>query len=402
MIDSSQMLKHIKTNLPIVCVEKFIKGKNGQIIDWGIRQNKIPDTWKNSQGEGVRVLVIDTGHPFHNDISDNSIIGENFVNDEVNEDLNGHQTHCTGIICAKNNKFGMVGVAPMSKCISVKALNKRGSGTFSSLLKALDYAIKIQPDIISMSLGSTTYSSLIHSKIKQLYDMGIPVVCAAGNSGNSGVNYPAALPETIAVASYNEAGNISTFSSKGQQIDWAAPGEKIYSTYLNNNYSILSGTSMACPFVVGIIALMLSKHKKQEDKTGENDCKSVEQIKKHLLKYTLDKGVLGKDNSWGYGIINIHKLIEDQPKGDRPNQPEPPGPPQKPEKKPVEAPEKGFLKKNIAWVLCGIFLCISLVLAILLLMENSNNINIPYIDENGNVDWDKKMEEEINERKPMD
>ena len=66
---------------------------------------------------------------------------------------------------------------------------------------------------------------------------------------------------------------------------------------------------MACPFVVGVIALMLSKHRKQEKAGGFNNCKTIEDIKQHLLKYTIDKGEKGKDNSWGYGIINVKDLI---------------------------------------------------------------------------------------------
>jgi len=391
MIDQMQIIKHIKTHLPVVCLDQIIQYEDSQIVDWGLVQNKIPETWKITKGEGIKVMVIDTGHPVHSDIGDNVIIGDNFVEDEPHEDLNGHQTHCVGIICAKNNKFGMVGVAPEAQCISVKALNKNGSGNFSSLAKALDYAIKIKPDIISMSLGSPTYSALIHQKIKTLYNLNIPVVCAAGNSGNGGVNYPAAFKETIAVASYNKQGKISFFSSKGEEVDWATPGEKIYSTYLNNKYSVLSGTSMACPFLVGIIALMLSKHRLEESKTGFNDCKTISQIKEHLLKYTQDKGAGGKDDQWGYGVINIKEMILDKNPDDK--LPEPPLTPN-PEPKPKPEPESrpSFLKKSLAWVIFGCFLLTTLVLYIASTIQDDDNIDIPYIDEQGNIDWDKKFE----------
>ena len=152
--------------------------------------------------------------------------------------------------------------------------------------EALEYAVKTKPDIVSMSLGAPRSFPYIHQLIKKLHNLNIPVVCAAGNSGNAGVNFPAKYEETISVAAYDINGNIASFSSKGPEVDWAAPGVNIYSTFLNNTYRRLSGTSMACPFVVGIIALMLAKHRKQEEETGENDCKTVDQIKEHLLKYT--------------------------------------------------------------------------------------------------------------------
>ena len=92
------------------------------------------------------------------------------------------------IICAKDNETGMVGVAPNAKCISVKALAKNGSGSYKSLTEALDYAIEVKPDVVSMSLENSSPSPALHKRIKKLYEMNIPVVCASGNSGTGGVN----------------------------------------------------------------------------------------------------------------------------------------------------------------------------------------------------------------------
>jgi subtilisin family serine protease len=174
----------------------------------------------------------------------------------------------------------------------------------------LDFAIKVQPNVVSMSLGSSSTSDAEYQRIKKLYEMNIPVVCAAGNSGGKGVEYPAKYPETIAVAAYDKNGFIANFSAVGEEVDFAAPGVEIYSTYLNNEYAMLAGTSMATPWITGVILLLLSKHLKQEKETGQNDCKTVEQIKEHLRKYTIDKGYVGKDKYYGYGIIDVEHLIE--------------------------------------------------------------------------------------------
>ena len=120
----------------------------------------------------------------------------------------------------------------------------------------------------------------------------------------------------------------------------------IYSTFLNNGYASLSGTSMACPFITGVICLMLAKHKKQEAETGKNDCKTIAEIREHLLKYTKDKGEVGKDNSWGYGVIDVEKLIggedKEEPPVEEPVEEEPPV-----EEPPVEEPvEEELWKKN--------------------------------------------------------
>ena len=404
-----------ETKLPNYEINEQL-GSLSQRIDWGLKQLNVPSTWSITKGEGITVMVIDTGHPVHPDIGDNAIEGKNCIPNEPLEDENGHQLHCTGIICAKDNQTGMVGVAPEAKCISVKALNKNGSGSYQGLTEALDYAIQMKPDLVSMSLGGSSPSSAMHSRIKKLYDMNIPVICAAGNSGDGGVNYPAAFDETIAVAAYDKYGNVARFSSKGEKVEWAAPGVNIYSTFLNDGYASLSGTSMACPFIAGVVALMLAKHKKQEEATGMNDCKTVAQIREHLLKYTKDKGDVGRDNSWGYGVIDVEKLIgggeepveeeppveepvEEEPPVEEPVEEEPPlpNPPSPPpveeppedDKPPVEVPKKK--KKNTLFIVIGVVVVVSII-GIALVMSNKVDIPTPpYFDENGEIDWDEKF-----------
>ena len=394
-------------------------GSLSQRIDWGLRQLNVPSTWSVTKGEGITAMVIDTGHPVHPDIGDNAIKGKNCISGEPIEDENGHQLHCTGIICAKDNETGMVGVAPEAKCISVKALAKNGSGTYYGLAEALDYAIEMKPDVVSMSLGGPAPSSVLHDRIKTLYEMNIPVVCAAGNSGDGGVNYPAAFDETIAVAAYDRWGKIANFSSKGEKVEWAAPGVNIYSTFLNNGYASLSGTSMACPFITGVICLMLAKHKKQEAETGKNDCKTVAQIREHLLKYTKDKGEVGKDNSWGYGVIDVEKMIKD---GEEVSEPTPtptntvtntptktPTPtntktPTKTHTKtqtPTNTPDKvkPKPKKNkLPLIIGGVVAVIGIIGAVIYFATKQDEViipNPPYINEHGEIDWDKKYEQEI-------
>ena len=89
------MQKEFLLFLPDYTVEEEFAAMS-QLIDWGLKQSRIPETWKVSEGEGVRVLVIDTGHPVHSDLDANTEIGENFILDEGHEDFNGHQTHWYG------------------------------------------------------------------------------------------------------------------------------------------------------------------------------------------------------------------------------------------------------------------------------------------------------------------
>ena len=106
-----------RVSLPHFTVEKELQASFQQ-VDWGLKQLKIPEIWKTTQGEGVTVLVIDTGHPVHFDLSKNCIEGKNFSNEGIEDQWTPHSLRC--IICAMNNETGMVGVAPKSKCISVR------------------------------------------------------------------------------------------------------------------------------------------------------------------------------------------------------------------------------------------------------------------------------------------
>jgi subtilisin family serine protease len=314
---------------------------------WGISQTKIPSTWKVTQGEGETVMVIDTGWSDHKDLGDNCQKGISVVSGSKIDDKEGHGTHCAGVIAAKNNSTGMVGVAPKATVIAVKALGDNGSGSYAGVAKALEYAIETKPSVVSMSLGSPTSTKRIETAIKKLYDMGIPVVCAAGNDGSAGVDYPGKYPETIAIAAYDNKGNIGSFSAIGEEVDFAAPGVNIYSTYLKHRYAVLSGTSMACPFVSGVIALLLAKHKKQEAEGKVNDCRTVEEIRQHLLKYTIDKGYVGKDNKWGYGLLDVENMIlaKNDPELNLPVFEEP-----TPEPEPTPKPPRRF-KSFWEWVL---------------------------------------------------
>ena len=276
---------------------------------WGIEQLNVPDTWKVTRGKGIKVMVIDTGSTDHPNLSVDRNNSKNFCKFETIWDENGHSTHCCGIIAAKGQD-DLFGVAPEAEIIICKTLDREGAGDSSAIIKALRYAKDVKPDVISMSLGYYYADQRIAEAIKELHKLNIPIVAAAGNDGHGNkVNFPARHDEVICVAAYDKEGNIADFSNQSNHVDFAAPGVNIYSTWLNGGYASISGTSMATPFVAGIVALLIAKHRKQEKETGMNDCKTVKQIKEHLIKYADDKGVVGKDKAWGYGVIDLNELI---------------------------------------------------------------------------------------------
>ena len=384
-----------KTKLPPVEVEEImsvLSEKQG----WGWTQLNIPKVWTATKGKDITIGVIDTGVPQHTDLDDNVIEGINCIPGEDIYDKHGHQTHCVGIIAAENNNTGMVGVAPRAKCICIKGLSDSGSGTYGGLIQALEYCLETRHDgtkrvdIVSMSLGGKSPSPQMEQVINKLTEAGIPVICAAGNDGAGGVNYPAAYENTIAVAAYDKAGNIASFSSKGPEVDFAKPGVNIYSTYLNNSYARMSGTSMATPFMAGVVALLLSRRRLK------GPSPSVQEIKKLLIQKSDDKGVAGRDENWGYGVVNVESLIlGDKPKPTPEPTPKPtpePTPKPTPEPTPVPTPKPVKKKNNIAWIVLGVFVALAGVIGMSQCDEQVDIPEPPYMDENGNVDWDKKYE----------
>jgi minor extracellular protease Epr len=275
------------------------------IIDWGVIDFEVPKLWNKNKGENINIMVCDTGISRHEDLNDN-IDYEKAVSCIHGEDYTDHQGHGTcvaGVIAAKESGFGIVGVAPKAKIIPVKSLSNRGFAGNSSLEKTLKYALDIKPDIVNMSLGGRApQSQNFYNLLKELYNINIPVVCAMGNYGENYSCFPADYRETIGVTSYRRDKNISTFSSRSLNADFALPGENILTTNLNNQYSIVNGTSFAAPFLSGLIAIILSEAKKKNIKY------TIPQLKEILVKSCDDYGPAGKDNLFGYGIIKVEKL----------------------------------------------------------------------------------------------
>jgi len=235
-----------------------------QPIPWGIARINADDAWNISSGSGVKVAVIDTGiDRDHPDLDANLAGCLNFIQSwKTCEDDNGHGTHVSGIIAAENNNIGVVGVAPQAKIYALKVLNRQGSGYLSDIIEALDWAVANQMQVVNMSLGTSSDVLSFHEAVKRVNAAGIIQVAAAGNSGPTAdsVIYPARYSEVIAVSATDSNNQVPSWSSRGPEVDLAAPGVNSNATYLKGGYKILSGTSMAAPHVTGVVALRLEDH----------------------------------------------------------------------------------------------------------------------------------------------
>lgn len=238
---------------------------------------KARDVWEISkQGEGNVVAVLDTGvDTDHQNLSRNIIGGYNFSEDDkgdptIFEDYAGHGTHVAGIIAAYQDKGrGIFGVAPRSKLLILKVMNRHGVGSYKSITEAINYAIDWtgpngeKVNVINMSLGGPAPNEKMHNAIKKARKKGITLVAAAGNEGDGNPNsfersYPGYYKEVIQVGSVNKELKPSFFSNNNVNIDFVAPGENVYSTHLDNKFVELTGTSMAAPYVAGSVALILN------------------------------------------------------------------------------------------------------------------------------------------------
>ncbi len=261
-----------------------------EITDWGLMHANIPLYHDNGvMGQGVTVAVLDTGISPHTDLDGNVVVPYSDTVGSDGIDRQGHGTHVAGIIGAIKNGSGIVGVAPACKLIGVKVLGDNGHGGYASIEAGIQAAMDAGAHIINMSLGASVEPPVsLHQKIIEAANRGIIIVAAAGNDSGA-VNYPAKYPEIIAVGAIDERGNLADFSSHGPEISVVAPGVNIYSTYLNNQFAVLRGTSQASPFIAGICALLLS-----EDMQKNNGNRTILSVQGMLE--ALDKICDPKDN----------------------------------------------------------------------------------------------------------
>ncbi len=228
-----------------------------RLITWGT------DRVGYGDGTGKTAWIIDSGIDFdHPDLNVDVTRSKSFIAGNTSaRDENGHGTHVAGIIGAKNNSIGILGVASGAKLVSLRVLGANGEGTLSSIIQALAYvnANAAAGDVVNMSLGEDTTSQILDQQVQNTASRGILIAIAAGNDGKPAHNFSPgrANGENIfTVSAIDSLDNFASFSNYGNDaVDVAAPGVHILSTYTNNRYAIMSGTSMAAPHVAGLLLL---------------------------------------------------------------------------------------------------------------------------------------------------
>src|SRR3990167_4961606 len=280
-----------------------------ETIDWGLTVSNIPAFWKETDGKDVTVCVLDTGCPTHIDLKEAITDCKDFT-DSSTADKQGHSTHVCGIIGARKNNIGVIGVAPGCNIIVGKVLSDNGQGNFDWLIKGLEWAIEKKADIVNMSLGANTSSDIhpVKNAIEKCLKLGITLVTAVGNENSPTLNIPARYG-TIAVGAMDKNKKKASFSNTGLGIGFVAPGVDIYSTWIDNQYVKSSGSSMAAPIISGICALILSKHKKNPQ--SKTPITNQSQMFEHLKRLVVDLGSPGYSKDYGYGLVDLSKYQDD-------------------------------------------------------------------------------------------
>src|SRR5688572_2679759 len=214
-------------------------------------------------GVGKTAWIIDSGIDFdHPDLTVDVTKSRSFVNGLPSaDDANGHGTHVAGIIGAKNNSIGVLGVASGANLVSLRVLDPDGVGSLSSIIQALGFVNTNGKagDVVNLSLGEEGISEILDDQVQNTANRGIFIAIAAGNDHVPAIQFsPARVngPNIFTVSAIDSLDRFASFSNYGNDVvDFAAPGVRIPSTYSNGRYAILSGTSMAAPHVAGLLLL---------------------------------------------------------------------------------------------------------------------------------------------------
>lgn len=242
-----------------------------RLITWNINRVGYGD------GRGKTAWVIDTGIDFdHPDLNVDASRSRSYISGSTSaDDENGHGTHVAGIIGARNNTFGVLGVASEATLVALKVLDEDGEGTLSAIVLALSYvsANAKAGDVVNMSVGGESASEILDQQVRNTAAKGIFIAIAAGNEGEPAGKYSPGRTNganIYTVSAVDSLDRFASFSNYGNDVvDVAAPGVRILSCWLNNRYAYASGTSMAAPHVAGL--LLLKGNNISSSGTAKND-----------------------------------------------------------------------------------------------------------------------------------
>ncbi|MEM9712445.1 MAG: S8 family serine peptidase [Actinomycetota bacterium] len=269
---------------------------------WGLDAIEVEQTWDAVDGTGTTIAVIDTGvRATHEDLTGRLLPIVDLLDGRVDgtEADHFHGSHVSGIaVATAGNDLGIRGVAPGARVLPIRALGVNGTGSTATVAEGILHAVEQDVDVINLSLGANSPSTVINGAIEHAIANDIVVVAAAGNSAERGnpTIWPAALPGVLTVGAIDATGGRASFSSFGPYVDVVAPGRDVVSTQQRDDgaYGGASGTSMAAPHVAAVAALV-----RQADPSL-----SEAEVRELVTSTATDLGAPGRDDQTGDGLVD--------------------------------------------------------------------------------------------------
>lgn len=275
-----------------------------QTIPWGVERINAPALWTEVTGKGVKVAVMDSGVNFEHPDFVKSLMGGYNAIDPAQPPMDdyGHGTLVSGVIAAQNNRIGIVGVAPDVELYSIKVLDKYGEGDISAIADGIDWCIKNKIQVVNMSFAIAEDKPLLNTVVQKAVQAGIIVVASASNTYGGAAGYPASYDNVISVTAVDMGFKICRTAPRGK-IDFSAPGVGIISTSDDGGYEEFLGTSLAAPYITGIIALILQKP--ENFGVPRDQACTFSDVYSILKGLSKDLGKKGKDEVFGEGFVQL-------------------------------------------------------------------------------------------------
>ena len=295
-------LSHIVKNKDKHSKKEVRMKKNNSSDEWNVQMIKAGNVRKETQkqNEKVKIAILDSGVDCGNDISlvySISLVPGEEEMTQIFMDGSGHGSSVASLIAAEDNGEGITGINPNAEIYSIRVLDDANQAPLSRVIEGIYMAIEQKVNIINMSFGLDTYSEALEEAIQDATDAGILVVAAAGNTGDTGVQYPAAYDEVLAVGSVDKDGEIAEHSAKGEEVELVAPGELVRTTGFLGTEMVTAGTSLAAPQVSAVASLI-----------WEKDLSVSADFVRDLLNESAN--LYGDVDSYGNGLVDAEYALE--------------------------------------------------------------------------------------------
>ena len=294
---SKEKKTHIKNKKPHKIKKNTLK-KNSSSTEWNVRMIKA-DKNKAENAERIKIAILDSGIDWGNDINlayQVSLVPGEEEMTQMFMDGTGHGSSVASLIAANDDGNGITGINNNVDIYSYRVLDDEDQAPVSRVAEAIYMAIEQDVNIINMSFGMDDYSEILKEAIHAAKEKGILIIAAAGNTGDDGVQYPAAYEDVMAVGAVNKDGMVEHYSAKGEEIEVVAPGELVRTTGFIGTEEVISGTSLAAPQVTAVATLIWQKDPK---------------VSADFVRGLLDESanLYGETDEYGNGLVDAEYAL---------------------------------------------------------------------------------------------